>query len=279
MDVSSLLHCLTDAERLEFDRNGFLAVENALPNELVERLTQVVDRIDDNHRSEHGVSLHDRVNHLDFVGQDALFLELLDWPKTFSKVWGILGWNIQLYHSHMAVSPPLPADDRPANVQSAIHQDSDRLNKELETDPQPRISLKVAYFLTDTRELGRANLYLVPGSHVKSRSDIKDGNLGAATAVRVAPGTAVLFDRRIWHAWSHNVSDVTRKVLFYGYSYRWLRPRDDMTAVRFMDGCDSIRRQLLGASTGGLGYTSPDDTDVPLREWIREHAGEELVAP
>ena len=91
MDGSNLPHCLTDAERLEFDRNGFLAVENALPNDLVERLTQVVDRIDENHRSEHGVSLHDRVNHLDFVGQDALFLELLDWPKTFSKVWGILG--------------------------------------------------------------------------------------------------------------------------------------------------------------------------------------------
>ena len=74
-----------------------------------------------------------------------------------------------------------------------------------------------------------------------------------AVAVQVAPGTAVLFDRRIWHSASENASDVARKVLFYGYSYRWLRPRDDMTAsLRFMDRCDPIRRQLLGASTGGF---------------------------
>ena len=66
--------------------------------------------------------------------------------------------------------------------------------------------------------------------------------------------------------------------MFYGYSYRWLRPRDDMTGARFMDRCDPIRRQLLGASSGGSGYTSPRDEDVPLREWIRRHAGEEAVA-
>jgi hypothetical protein len=47
-----------------------------------------------------------------------------------------------------------------------------------------------------------------------------------------------------------------------------------------MDRCDPIRRQLLGASaSGGYGYTSPTDVDVPLRVWIREHLGEEAVAP
>jgi ectoine hydroxylase-related dioxygenase (phytanoyl-CoA dioxygenase family) len=87
-----------------------------------------------------------------------------------------------------------------------------------------------------------------------------------------------LFDRRIWHSASENLSDVTRKVLFYGYSYRWLRPRDDMSIVRFMDRCDPIRQQLLGASaTGGRGYTSPEDVDIPLRAWLSEHLGEEAV--
>ncbi|MAG35689.1 MAG: hypothetical protein CL878_05520 [Dehalococcoidia bacterium] len=280
MDVSSLQHRLTDAERLEFDRNGFLIVENAIPDELIARLIPVADRADAQYRSERGLSPHERINFLDFVGEDELFLELLDWPTTFPKVWGLLGWNIQLYHSHMPVSPPLPPDERPAKIELKLHQDSDRLNKELETDPQPRISLKVAYFLTDTRELGRANLYLAPGSHVRSRSAVSGMDESEATAVQVDTGTAVLFDRRIWHSASPNVSDVSRKVLFYGYSYRWLRPRDDMTAAnRFMDRCDPIRRQLLGASSGGLGYTSPSDEDVPLREWIREHAGEEAVAP
>ena len=43
------------------------------------------------------------------------------------------------------------------------------------------------------------------------------------------PGTAVFFDRRLWHAPSPNWSEVTRKVLFYGYGYRWIRTKDDMT--------------------------------------------------
>ena len=68
-------------------------------------------------------------------------------------------------------------------------------------------------------------------------------------------------------------------MLFYGYSYRWLKPRDDMTVAHYMERSDPVRRQLLGAGpTGGMGFTSPKEEDVPLREWIREHLGEEAVA-
>ena len=52
-----------------------------------------------------------------------------------------------------------------------------------------------------------------------------------------------------------------------------------MTVDHYMDRSDPIRRQLLGASTGGLGYTSPKDEDVPLRDWIEEHLGEDAVIP
>ncbi|MYF90917.1 MAG: hypothetical protein F4184_01930, partial [Gemmatimonadetes bacterium] len=59
---------------------------------------------------------------------------------------------------------------------------------------------------------------------------------------------------------------------------RWLRPRDDMTVEHLMDRCDPIRQQLLGAGpSGGHGYTSPKEEDVPLKAWIREHLGEEAV--
>jgi hypothetical protein len=34
---------------------------------------------------------------------------------------------------------------------------------------------------------------------------------------------------------------------------------------------------LLGASSGGLGYTSPSDEDVPLKSWLLEHLGEKAV--
>ena len=44
-----------------------------------------------------------------------------------------------------------------------------------------------------------------------------------------------------------------------------------------MDRSGPIRRQLLGASTGGQGYTSPSDLDVPLRKYILDRMDEDAV--
>ena len=277
LDPSCLDHVLTDDERAEFDRTGLFVVEDAIAPPMVAELNVVVDRIDSAHRSEQGMGPHERVQLSDYIGRDDVFLDLLDWHKTFPKVWGILGWHIQLYHTHLAISPPF--DPSVELMKKGWHQDSGRLNTDLESDPRPRISLKVAYFLTDTTELGRANFYVVPGSHLKNSIDVpSDGSdPEGATPVRVGPGTAVFFDRRLWHSATANLSDVPRKVLFYGYSYRWLRPRDNMTVSHLMERSDPIRRQLLGASSGGLGFTSPTEDEVPLKAWLREHLGEDAA--
>ena len=87
MDPSSLKHRLTDDERKEFEENGFLVLENAIPEDLVDRLIPIVDRLDAQHRADEGLTPHERVNKLDFVGIDETFLELLDGPTTFPKVW------------------------------------------------------------------------------------------------------------------------------------------------------------------------------------------------
>jgi ectoine hydroxylase len=283
MNTACLKYCLTEQEKLAFERDGFSIIEEALPPALVEQLVTVVDRMDSQYRPAMGLGPHQLLSLRDFIGKDDLFLELLDWPRTFPKVWGLLGWHIQLYHSHMNVTPPLPAGQEPPKKRLQWHQDSGRLNNDLETNPRPRISLKVGYFLTDTTEPGRGNMYVLPGSHLQNRVEYPADGISdpeGAVPLQVRPGTAVFFDRRIWHSASPNRSDATRKALFYGYSYRWLRPRDDMTVAHLMERCDPIRRQLLGASpTGGYGYTSPTEEDVPLRGWLREHLGDAAVAP
>ena len=51
-----------------------------------------------------------------------------------------------------------------------------------------------------------------------------------------------------------------------------------MTVAHYLDRCDPIQQQLLGVShTGGHGYSSPSDIDVPLRTWLIEHLGAEAV--
>ena len=266
MDSACLEHCLTEAERTQFERDGFVVIENALPAPMVEGLIDAVDSV------KAGV---------DFIGKDDRFLELVDWYRTFPKVWGVLGWNIHLYHTHITVTPPVPLEDRPSKKRLHWHQDSGRVSLDIETVPAPRISVKIGYFLTDVSEGGRGNFSVIPGSHLKDEVEYPaDGvsNPREAHEVRVPAGTAVMFDRRIWHAGGWNFSDITRKVLFVGYSMRWFHPRDAMTVSHYMDRCGPIQRQLLGSKTGNLGLTSPKEEDVPLREWMREHLGEAAIA-
>ena len=281
MNPLCLEHCLTETEKQQFEDNGFFAVEDAIPQEMVDKLVAAVDRVGAAHLGKNDLPSDARFNLLDFVGRDDSFIELLDWPTTFPKVWGILGWNIKLYHSHLIVLPPLAPEERDKSQRLGWHQDSGRLNFELEGEPRPRISLKVAFFLTDTSVPGRGNFSVVPGSQKSNTLEMPDDPTAdpeGAISVFAKPGTAVFFDRRLWHAAGRNSSDITRKVLFYGYSYRWLQPRDDMTVEHYMDRSDPIRQQILGKSTGGHGFTSPSEKDVPLRAWIQENLGSDSVA-
>jgi ectoine hydroxylase len=266
MDLECLNHRATKEEIRRFEADGFLVLPEAVPPAWVARLETAVDRIDATHRAETNAAPHDRVQQLDFIGKDEIFLELIDWPRTFPKVWDLLGWNVQLYYTAMTVTPPLPAEDQALEAALNWHQDSAEINPDLETDPRPRLSLKVAFFLTDTTMSGGANFMVLPGSHVNNTLNIEDVDRGtlSARALRLPAGAAVIFDRRLWHAASPNRSELTRKVLFCGYSYRWMRPRSSMTVDHLLDRCDPARRALF----------NPEGTwakNIPLAEWLEEH--------
>ena len=136
MNDAWLEHLITEEEERTFAEQGYMIIENAIPKELVERATQVADRLTAEEKEKRGLGPSDGLLLLDFVGKDDVFLELLDYPTTFPLVWGILGWNIQLYHSHMIITPP-NAVSGPGQQGLNWHKDSGRLNNELETDPQP----------------------------------------------------------------------------------------------------------------------------------------------
>ena len=282
MDATCLAHRLTDEERLTFEKNGYLVIEDVLSQQYINDLYTTSSDIVAEYRHTKGIDNDVMANPFDYIGRNELFLNLLDWPLTFPKVWGILGWHIQLYHTHMMTVPPEPRLENGLK-RLGWHQDSGRLNQDFETNPRPRVSVKIGYFLTDTTVPDSGSVYVVPGSHLRNELEFPDGDESEpadAVALQVPAGSAIIFDRRLWHARGRNHSSTTRIVLYYGYSYRWLKQRDDMTVVHLLDRCDPIRRQLLGHSvTGNHSFTSPRDEDVPLREWIREHAGEDAVVP
>ena len=166
MKKECLSHLLTEAERKHFEEQGYLYVPNALTSETMEHLTHAVDKLHNEALSTGRATEGNHWGFSNFLHQDDIFLNLVDHPTTLPKVWGILGWNIFLYHAHMHVKPPAPQDAEKGDGWLEWHQDSGRVNIEMETHPRPRLSLKVAYFLTDVSEPGRGNFYIRPGSHL-----------------------------------------------------------------------------------------------------------------
>ena len=282
MDTSWLEYCATEEQLKAFNDTGYLIVEDAISPEMVDALEEVADRLDTEERAKTGLAPHKLLSKFRTVIEDDILLELLDNKKVFPLLWDILGWNIQLYISHLIMYPPEPPDTPRVTKAAHWHQDGGRPVPEMER-PHPRLSLKVSYWLTDVTDRDNGAMRIVPCSHKldtrpPNSDNDPDGDPEGAIDLLVKRGTAVLFDRRMWHSRGWNFSDVTRKVLFMGYSYRWLRGLDyNLMPPEILEKCDPIRRQLLGDGVDIKGWWQPTDADVPLKTWIAEHRGEEYL--
>ena len=276
MDAKNWLrYCATEAQLRQFNDEGYLIVEDALSPDLLARLNEAVDRVEAKKRTEQGLRPDALLSAFRTVVEDDAFLDLLDNPKTFPLLWDILGWNIQLYISHLIAYPP----ERHARAirKGGWHQDGGRPVPEMER-PHPRLSLKISYWLSDVDTPEHGAMEIVPQSHgLDAKPEGCDSGEGVLP-VCVKAGTAVLFDRRMWHRRGLNTSDVTRRVLFFGYSYRWLRGLDyNVIPEEVLCKCDPIRRQLLGDGVDIKGWWQPTEADVPLKRWLREHRGEDYL--
>src|SRR6266705_496186 len=147
--------------------------------------------------------------------------------------------------------------------------------------PRARLSVKLAYWLSDVSEPGRGNLKVVPGSHLVNRidgpprRDIRWPDPEGAIEVTAGPGDAVFFDRRIWHTRSRNYSAHTRKAVFFGYTYRWTAIRDEFAPIRASDWSGRltpVQQQLLGGAEelGGDHAWGHDPATTPLHGWLKE---------
>jgi ectoine hydroxylase len=249
----------------ELDARGAVLIPGALPEHLVESLRDAVARVYDRARAQGAVAEAGPLHRLEMLDADPAFVELVDPPTTLPLVVGALGWNIHLYHSHLDVHPPEP----PAPPVWRWHQDGGRQNLDLETSPRPRLSVKIAYFLSDCSQPGRGNMMVIPGSHHRDTlRRPQDGVVHAppgAEPVLARPGDALVFDRRLWHSRSHNGSSHTRVAIFCAYTYRWIRPRGEYPLLLADASLSPSRRQLLGGAASALGHWLPEGGDVPLR--------------
>jgi hypothetical protein len=276
---------ISDVDRKEFHQQGFLLLHKVLTEEHRQRLEEAVDRVYAEETAAGRGGADGTVHLLGFLTRDELFGDLLTHPTTFNYVWGLAGWNIYTHHNHLDVTPPAREPEKPY---WGWHQDGYRQNSDPETlNPtlaRPMFSLKVAYVLSDLSSTGRGATKIIPGSHLWNSLE-RPADLGAhnpdpegAIEITANPGDAFVFDRRLWHSRSTNHSDVTRKMLFIGYTYRWIRPLDDMpidVGGTWWANRTPVQRQLLGAGTHtanhwGIDWDGYVDDEIPLRKQLKE---------
>lgn len=254
---------MTAAQREQFERDGFLLIRGALNAAETERYRAAIDRVYAAQQAAGRVCGNGEMHLLSAVPHCPEAIGLIDHPATFPLVWSVLGWNVHVYHSHLDVHPPVT---RPSEFRFRWHQDGGRQNRELDGDPRPRMSVKLAFWLSDTSAAGRGNMKVVPGSHRQNQIDgpprpgIRWPDPPGSTEVLARPGDAVFFDRRLWHARSENHSNLTRKAIFFAYTPRWVAIRDQLDQLHASGAIDTetpVRKQLLGMP--GLGQ--PDQAE------------------
>ena len=85
------------------------------------------------------------------------------------------------------------------------------------------------------------------------------------------------FDRRLWHARSANRSDIMRKAIFFGYTFRWVAIRDEAVSGLADSDLSPIRRQLLGDVRLGSAEAEGDHrwghypASTPLHQLLAAH--------
>ena len=255
----------------EFDRKGYVRVRQALPTEVVLNLVQTIDELRLTlSEHPHASKVANGLNVRPVIDKHKVFRELLITPRTFAAVAYLLGhYSIQLQQS---------------NLIEAYRSGETRLTGWHSDGGVPTIgvggvrafgSLKVAYFLKDLLEENMGNLMLVPGSHQVAGGPAFDGiDPVAAEVMKVAAGDAVIFQQGVWHASAPNFTDQARMALYYGYSYRILRPVDyQRMPESVLAHCSPVERQLLGETITHQGYYVPTDDDVPLKPWFEQHFG------
>jgi ectoine hydroxylase len=194
---------MTAQQRATFDRDGYLIIRGALRPDEAADAREAIDRVYASMAKAGSLGPDGSMHLLSAVANCPEIAGLIDHPATFPYVWSTLGWNIHVYHSHLDVHPPVRVR---MPFRFDWHQDGGRQNREIETTTRPRLSVKLAYWLSDVSEPGRGNLKVVPGSHMVNwidgppRRDIQWPDPEGAIEVTAEPGDAVFFDRRIWHA-------------------------------------------------------------------------------
>lgn len=268
-------HPLSERERRQFEADGFAIWRQALPEAQVAALRALAERLVASPRREMRQQEGLMDGFRNCVALDPAIAALVSLPRAVSWAMQLLSPNLQLHTSHLIVSEPAPPGADPERYATGWHRDIYPLPEDLGDHDNCRVELKIAYYLS-AGNASNGVTRVARGSHRWRAPPAWDARQEPPAVVvpDLAPGDALLFENRTWHAARINTSGARRIVLILGYSYRWMRP-DDWTAQApsLLAGLDPAARELLTPTTrrAADGSFTLAPAHPWLVEWARQH--------
>jgi len=243
------------------------SVVGVLDQPLARRLLHAVDEVAA--RSADGTGARP-LHRLSALAQHPDLATVVDWPPLLALVLELLSPNVYINHSHLDVHPP-----HPPTGGHRWHRDNGLMGRDMRLlwRDQPRVTLKVAVYLTDVDAADDGALEVVPGSHLDTASRYPTEEQPDGVPILGPAGTVAVFDARLWHRRRDNRGTRVRRALFMGYSYRWLTSRDTaLEEIPGWAGLPRVRRQLLGDKTVDPFYWSAGELPLDPRSADAEAA-------
>jgi hypothetical protein len=220
------------------------SVVGVLDRPLADRLLSAVDEVAARSSDRPGAA---PLHQLSGLAQHPDLAAVVDWPPLLDLVVALLSPNVYVNHSHLDVHPP-----HPPTGAHRWHRDNGLTGRDMRLlwRDQPRVTLKVAVYLSDVASADDGALEVVPGSHLDAASRRPTQEQPNGVPILGPAGTVAAFDARLWHRRRDNVGTRVRRAMFLAYSYRWLASRDTpFEHVPQWSTLSPVRRQLLGDPT------------------------------
>jgi ectoine hydroxylase-related dioxygenase (phytanoyl-CoA dioxygenase family) len=214
----------------QFNRDGYLFIQNVLPPEVVEELKRDLDRVlaETPDTSTKVIELHVRM-----FEKSAANVRLFDLEPIVTFAEKAVEWSCHVVHNNGFKTPP-------GGGISGWHQDdAPHYLVTPGTEPPTNVRLPCLlftanYYLTDVDLVEHGPTQVVPGSHLFG-APVPSGGFageGPANALRgtkyeekivscLGPaGSVVIFNNQVWHRGGPNTSDRTRYMAQVSYARR-----------------------------------------------------------